>query len=88
MKVKAVDGEDYEITSVEVDLARDMAEMFRDYNDHIEENTIRLAIYRGRIRAEALKDAADRVIRCLNDPFMAIDDDEIRAAIYAGEVKE
>ncbi len=39
------------------------------------------------IRAEALKDAADRAIKWFNDDISEIGDDDLRAAIYAGEVK-
>jgi len=43
-----------------------------------------------RIRAEALKDAADRADGYLRQcwPKTSVDEDELRAAILAGEVKE
>jgi chloramphenicol 3-O-phosphotransferase len=44
-----------------------------------------------RIRAEALKDAAERAVACyisLVGGRVPVDEADLRAAIYAGEVKE
>jgi hypothetical protein len=48
-----------------------------------------------KIRAEALKDAADRAVACvkgftseMRDLWSECEDQELRAAILAGEVKE
>jgi len=50
--ILATDGKTYTITERERSLAKTMHEMWEDYTDHIEENSMRLAQYRDAIRRE------------------------------------
>jgi len=92
--VHAVDGMEYLVTDEDRKIAEVMQEMFQDYRDSLNENALRIAQYRYRIRAEAraeaMKDAVARARDYCDEILMWNDDaqDGIEAAILADEPKE
>jgi hypothetical protein len=59
-----------------------------DHDEPMIYGKLAIEAHDAKIRAEALKDAADRAVKWYDDPLAPFDCDDLRAAILAGEAKE
>jgi hypothetical protein len=57
---QSTSGTFHRITNKEIELAQTMHEMWEDYTDDVNENAMRLAMYRDAAVREALEQAAER----------------------------